>query len=62
MQLRIRPEDYEILVVDNGSSPPVDGRTLSEWGGERYRDPREKPAHFAGLRHQRRRCGKRVAS
>jgi hypothetical protein len=48
MQLRIRPEDYEILVVDNGSSPTIDGRALSAWGENvhvtRVADPCISPA------------------
>ncbi len=48
MQLRMAPDDYEILVVDNGSSPPVDVRGLSAWGCNlsvmRTEQPRISPA------------------
>ncbi|HVU88465.1 MAG TPA: glycosyltransferase family A protein [Pirellulales bacterium] len=48
MQLRIAPEDYEILVVDNGSSPPVDIRAYSAWCRNveimRIENPRISPA------------------
>lgn len=33
MQRHIAPDDYEIIVVDNGSNEPLDEKSLSQWGG-----------------------------
>ncbi|HEY4308812.1 MAG TPA: glycosyltransferase family A protein [Pirellulales bacterium] len=48
MQRRLSADDYEILVVDNGSSPPFDERTCTGWGANirtlTIRKPRMSPA------------------
>ena len=33
MQRDIEPDDYEIIVVDNGSPRPLDADALAQWGG-----------------------------
>ena len=65
MQQGVSPDDYEIIVVDNGSSSAIDEEACSQWGGNlrfhRMPNPQTSPtfAINAGLAIAPRRAGRR---
>lgn len=50
-QIDIAPEEYEVIVVDNGSTPPFDARSIAGFRGNfrvvRINDAPKSPAHAA---------------
>jgi len=52
-QIEIAPEEYEVIVVDNGSTPPFDPRSISGFRGNfrvlRIDDAPKSPAHAANV-------------